>query len=183
MAHLSGRRRSSACGSSHRMARAISVTSSVDCGCRLGGHRTIFLAAQTIGSTSSGDMRGRLLHGGMLIRPMNRYGSSTTDAVKAARSSLSALARKRTLLQGICLDRVPSAAATAALTLSARLSKFIGTATQYLAAGAKERELSSDCDGSTPVRWRVCVQYDLRTARRVWRMVVLATHTPLTRVL
>jgi hypothetical protein len=75
----------------------------------------------------------------------DRYGSSTTDAVKAARSSMSALARKRTLPQGICLDRVPRAAATAAsITLSARLSKFIGTATQHLAAGAKERELASD---------------------------------------
>jgi hypothetical protein len=39
------------------------------------------------------------------------------------------------------------------------------------------------CDGSTPVRWRVCAQYDLRTARRVWRTVVLATQTPPTRVL
>jgi hypothetical protein len=39
------------------------------------------------------------------------------------------------------------------------------------------------CDESTPVRERVGVQYDLRTARRVWRMVVLATQTPLTRVL
>src|SRR5215467_4765721 len=41
MAHLSGRRRSGAWGSSHRVARAISATSSVDCGCRFSGHRTI----------------------------------------------------------------------------------------------------------------------------------------------
>ena len=37
----------------HRMARAINAAPSVDCGCRRGGHCTIFLASQTVGSTSS----------------------------------------------------------------------------------------------------------------------------------
>ena len=52
--------RSASCwrlGSGHRMARAINAAPSVDCGCRRGGHCTIFLASQMVGSTSSRIMR------------------------------------------------------------------------------------------------------------------------------
>ena len=57
MAHLRGRHRAGAWGPGHRMARAINAAPSVDCGCRRGGHCTIFLASQTVGSTSSRIMR------------------------------------------------------------------------------------------------------------------------------
>jgi hypothetical protein len=46
---------------------------------------------------------------------------------------------------------------------------------------AKKGNWRPMCGGSTPVRW--LAQYDLRTARRVWRMVVLATQRPATMVL
>jgi len=76
MAHLSGRRGSGARGSSHRVARAISATSSVGRDCRLGGHCTIFLASQTIGSTSSGNMRARLLRRHCLRRSRDGQGKA-----------------------------------------------------------------------------------------------------------